>query len=209
MPGLIATTAQVGGRPKPTSAPKLPASLLYGSALIATVAPAAAAPLTEACAGFVDVAVVDTTSPRIEPHRTVIVRGERIEGVYSASHPLPSSGLRIAGEGRFLIPGLTDSHVHLFGYSRGGEGDPQTEGAILRMLLANGGTTAVVMEGSPATLRLRDEMRAGHLTGPTLYSSGPLIQGPDTGAPPGRRTFQTPEEVTREIEEKIAWATTS
>jgi predicted amidohydrolase YtcJ len=34
--------------------------------------------------------------------------------------------MRIDGQNRFLIPGLTDSHVHLFGYSIGGEGDAAT-----------------------------------------------------------------------------------
>src|SRR5579885_406572 len=167
--------------------------LLRGTFLALIATPAVAGAPTTDCAAFVDVAVVDTAAPVVQPHRTVVVRGGTIDGVYAASHPVDSGCLRIAGEGRFLIPGLVDSHVHLFGYSRGGEGDPTTEGAILRMLLANGVTTAVVMEGSPATLHLRNEVRAGRLTGPTLYSTGPFIQAPDTGAPPGRRTFDTPE----------------
>jgi len=49
---------------------------------------------------------------------------------------------------------------------------------------------------------LRTELKAGRVTGPTLYSTGPLIQAPDTGAPPGRRTFETPEDVRREIQEE-------
>jgi len=169
-------------------------------ALVARAAVAVAPDTT--CTAFVDVAVVDSAAPVVQPHRTVVVRGERIDGDYPDPHPVQSACLRISGQGRFLVPGLTDSHVHLFGYSKGGEGEPATEGAILRMLLANGVTTAVIMEGSPATLRLRDEIRAGRVRGPTLYSAGPLIQAPDTGAPPGRRTFQTPEQVRREIEEE-------
>ncbi|HZT03756.1 MAG TPA: amidohydrolase family protein [Steroidobacteraceae bacterium] len=175
---------------------------LCALALVIAVRPAAAAAPMTACTAFVDVSVVETSEPRVQSHRTVVVRSERIEGIYTASDPVPSTCLRIAGEGRFLIPGLTDSHLHLFGYSRGGEGDPATEGAILRMMLANGVTTAVVMEGSPATVHLRDEIRARRVFGPTLYSAGPLIQAPNTGELPGRRTFQTPVEVTREVEEE-------
>lgn len=177
-------------------------ALLSSLVLILICRPANAAASVTACTGFVDVSVVDTAAPRIQSHRTVIVRGERIEGVFPAAHAIPSDCLRIAGQGRFLIPGLTDSHVHLFGYSRGGEGDPATEGAILRMLLANGVTTAVIMEGSPATLYLRNEIRAGRIFGPTLYSAGPLIQAPNTGELPGRRTFETTDEVTHEVEEE-------
>jgi hypothetical protein len=58
------------------------------------------------------------------------------------------------------------------------------------------------MEGSPAVLRLREALAAGRRMGPTLYSAGPLIQAPDTGAPPGRRTFQTPADVRREVEDE-------
>jgi len=177
-------------------------ALLAAVALALVAGPAAPAAPSTACIAFIDVAVVDTAASSVQLKRTVVVRGERIDGVYPASHPLQAACRRISGEGRFLIPGLTDSHVHLFGYSRSGEGDPVTEGVILRMLLANGVTSAVVMEGSPATLHLRQEIRAGRVTGPTLYSAGPLIQAPNTGAPPGRRTFRTPEEVAHEIEEE-------
>jgi imidazolonepropionase-like amidohydrolase len=175
---------------------------LCGLCLALVAAPVVAAAPGPACTAFVDVGVVDTAAPIVQLHRTVVVRGERIEGVYPATHVVPPRCLRIAGRDRFLIPGLTDSHVHFFGYSRGGEGDPLTEGAILRMLVANGVTTAVVMEGSSAILHLRTELKAGHVTGPTLYSTGPLIQAPDTGAPPGRRTFETPEDVRREVQEE-------
>jgi imidazolonepropionase-like amidohydrolase len=155
------------------------------------------------CTAFVDVTVVSTDRDHLDPHRTVLIRSGRIETVSAAAELNPPSNcLAIDGRGRYLIPGLVDTHVHLFGYSRGGEGDPKTEDAILRMLVANGVTTALVMEGSPAVLHLRAELAAGHRTGPTLYSAGLLIQAPDTGAPPGRKTFSTPEDVRREVEEE-------
>ena len=164
-------------------------------ALLLGIAPAHA---TDSCTAFVDVTVVDSDRPALDPHRTVEVRGDRILSV--GNGPASASCQKIDGQGRYLIPGLVDSHVHVFGYSRAGEGDLRTEHAILAMLLANGVTTAVIMEGSPATLRLRQQVNSGRILGPTLYTAGPLIQAPDTGAPPGRQTFATPEDVRREVE---------
>ncbi len=59
----------------------------------------------------------------------------------SAAVDLQGHGLdrgHATGRAGYLIPGVVDTHVHFFGYSRGGEGDPTTENAILRMLVANG-----------------------------------------------------------------------
>lgn len=112
---------------------------------------------------------------------------------------VPPDCQRIDGRGRYLIPGLVDTHVHFFGYSKAGEGDRKTEQSILRMLLANGVTTTVVMEGSPAILHLRQAILEGQIEGPRLYSTGPLIQAPNTGELPGRRTFETPAEIRKEI----------
>jgi hypothetical protein len=55
-----------------------------------------------------------------------------------------------------LISGIRPSaatHVHFFGYVRLGAGDLGVEKVTL--LLANGVTTAVVMEGTPAILSFR------------------------------------------------------
>jgi len=156
-----------------------------------------------ACTALVNVTVVATDREHLTAHQTVLVWGDRIEAVSVSEAIKPPRGCRlIDGQGRYLIPGLVDTHVHFFGYSRGGEGDLGTENAILRMLLANGVTTALVMEGSPAILHLRAELAAGHRTGPTLMSAGPMIQAADTGAPPGRKTFSTPAEVRREVEDE-------
>lgn len=58
------------------------------------------------------------------------------------------------------------------------------------MLLANGITTAINMEGSPEILELRNQIRAGKLVGPTLYTTGKFIQQPE---------FMTAEQVRREV----------
>lgn len=172
-------------------------ALVLGALLVSEPAGAA----ERGCAAFVDVNIVSTDRPAIAAHETVLVEGGKIASVGSRAN-IPSGCTRIEAQDRYLIPGLVDTHVHVFGYSRGGEGDPATETAIMHMLLANGATTAVIMEGSPATIHLRGEVAAGQILGPTLYTAGPIIQAPDTGAPPHRRTFQTPDDVRREVEQE-------
>ena len=72
-----------------------------------------------ACWTFVDVSVVHTDSAAannsgIERHQTVLIRGNRIAEIASVSelHP-PKECALIDGRNRYLIPGLTDSHLHL------------------------------------------------------------------------------------------------
>jgi len=165
---------------------------------LALTAPAVAAP---SCAAFVDVNIVSTDRPQVLQHETVLVESGKIASIGTGAR-MPAGCTRIDGHDRYLIPGLADTHAHVFGYSRGGEGDRASETAIMHMLLANGVTTAVLMEGSPATLNLRKEVASGGILGPKLYTAGPIIQAPDTGAPPHRRTFETPEEVRREVEQE-------
>jgi hypothetical protein len=155
------------------------------------------------CIAFVDVSVISMTHPGLDVHTTVIVRGDRIAIVApAATVQVPTDCQSIPGSHRYLIPGLIDTHVHFFGYQREGEGDPKTEQAILDMLLANGVTTALVMEGSPAILRLRQALAENRRSGPRLYSAGLLLQASNTGEVPGRRTFDTPAEIEQEITEE-------
>lgn len=180
-------------------------ALSIAALLLAGSSPAAgAAPGVDHCIAFVDVTVVPMDTNRTLPHRTVIVRGERISGITATgAASIPASCRRIDGRRRFLLPGLTDTHVHFFGYRRGGADDRTVEQTILTLLLANGITTAVVMEGTPAILRLRSDVAHGRAVGPRLYVAGPLLQMPGSGELPGRGTLSTPEAARREVRAEV------
>jgi len=61
-----------------------------------------------------DVTVIDVIAGNAIPNRRVIVRGDTIADVVSASLPLSDdAGVTINGRGLYLIPGLVDHHVHL------------------------------------------------------------------------------------------------
>src|SRR5678816_265682 len=60
-----------------------------------------------------DVTVVDGTDAAPKPHMTVVLRGGRITDLLAAGAAVPATDTAIDGAGRFLIPGLIDSHVHI------------------------------------------------------------------------------------------------
>lgn len=145
---------------------------------------------------FVGVTVVPMTGGPTPPgdaplaDHTVLVRDGRIAEVGpEGAVNVPAGAHRIDGRGRWLAPGLIDSHVHLFSRSD------------LDLYLANGVTTIVNLGGYGAAdsiLAIRRAVLAGKLAGPTIYSSGNWLDGD----PPARginTVVRTPEEGRREV----------
>ena len=60
-----------------------------------------------------NVTVIDPGSARVSEHSNVVVNGRTITAIQPSGDPLPKLARRINGSGKFLIPGLWDSHVHL------------------------------------------------------------------------------------------------
>jgi imidazolonepropionase-like amidohydrolase len=79
----------------------------------------------------------------------------------------------IEGAGRYLIPGLSDAHVHLEYID-----DPN----VLKLFVANGVTSVRSMDGRPSILDWRRRVDAGSLIGPRIVTAGPIIDG----SPPAR-----------------------
>ncbi|MCA1826795.1 MAG: amidohydrolase family protein [Myxococcales bacterium] len=59
-----------------------------------------------------DVSVFDAESTRLEPHRDVLIDGNRIISVVPSAAPPPDAQV-IDGRGKTLIPGLWDMHAHV------------------------------------------------------------------------------------------------
>ena len=130
---------------------------------------------------FVDVSVIPMDRERVLPHQTVLVRNGTITALGpTAQVAIPADARRIAGHGKFLMPGLADMHMHLQFYDSAG-----AESALL-LLLANGITTIRNMDYLPqggvwgmaktnatSLLQLRARAAAGTLLSPRIYTSGP------------------------------------
>lgn len=148
------------------------------AALAAAMAAGAgiAAPRVEVDLVLRSATVVDVAEGRLLRGKAVLVKGERIVDVvderklgnYRARRTLDLKG-------RYLIPGLWDSHVH-FG---GGPELIEENRHLLPLYLAHGITTVRDCAGdlSETVLQWRDDIAARRLLGPTLYASGAKLEG--------------------------------
>ena len=97
-----------------------------------------------------------------------------IVGIYSvdASPRIESTTKVVDAQGRWLAPGLIDSHVHIFDQSE------------LYGYLVHGVTTVRNMMGFPLHLRWRDSIEQNRLNGPTIVTASPTINfGQGDGGP--------------------------
>ena len=123
---------------------------------------------------FRNVTIIPMDSNRIVAAQTVVVRGPVIESVApAASSRVPAGAVIIDGTERFLVPGLTDMHVHLPGPTA----PPSRAEDELFLYVANGVTAARSMAGFDNHLRLRERINASELIGPTLFLAGPGLDG--------------------------------
>lgn len=112
--------------------------------------------------------LVDVASGSEMPDSTIVMRGERIEQVGSGNLVIPEGAQIIDAKGKWIIPGLIDSHAHA-------ENPEQTP---FSLYLANGVTTIRNPGGNITVLRLtRERLSRGDLIGPRLFFSGPLLDG--------------------------------
>jgi len=124
---------------------------------------------------------------------TVIVDDGKISSIAAPFAPVRAS-LEIDGSGKFLLPGLIDSHVHLASFNEHPEG--------LERLLRFGVTTVRDMGADPAIIvSWRDEIAAGVRSGPELLIVGATLNG-DT-AFPFHRTVATPEDAAAAVKEMV------
>jgi imidazolonepropionase-like amidohydrolase len=148
---------------------------------------------------IVDVTVVPMDRERLLEHQTVFVQDGRIAGLGPLqSVRFPATAQQIDGRGKFLMPGLTDMHVHFVrealperpqtsssntalrqsGIPASASKDHELENqAYALMFVANGVTTVRNMWGSETIDTLAKVINSGSLTGPHIYSTGPITDG--------------------------------
>src|SRR6201991_1194422 len=60
-----------------------------------------------------DVSVIDASHPVPAMHQTIIIKDNRIAEIRPGAMTFPDSAVIINLKGKYLIPGLIDSHVHM------------------------------------------------------------------------------------------------
>jgi imidazolonepropionase-like amidohydrolase len=149
---------------------------------------------------FTNVSVVPMDEERILEDQTVIVRDGVIESILPSEEiSVPDGAMIVGGRGKTLMPGLVDMHVHI-----------EEENELL-LFVAHGVTTVRNMWGSSGVklwlgfadqLDLREKINAGKLFGPTIYTSGPVLEGtPPTT--PFMMVVETAEEARKQVFEQV------
>jgi len=152
---------------------------------------------------FVHVNVIPMDQERVLPDQTVIVRNGRISEIGPASSTdVPGGAFRINKAGHYLIPALSDMHVHLEGQAWNMMFPPEGQftaddldfSHLLFPYVANGVATVQVMSALPEHIALREQINRGEILGPRLILSR-MIDGPEKAWPPPISTWvKTPDE---------------
>lgn len=133
-------------------------------------------PPDETVVAFMNVNVIPMDTERVLPNQTVIIRNGLIAEIGDSKRvKVPKDAQRIDGAGKFLIPGLTDMHVHLM--SDDDEFPDALAGDELKVMIANGVTTIRLMTGTPEQLALRARSARGEIIAPTMYVASPQFIG--------------------------------
>ena len=140
----------------------------------------------------------------VQTDMNVLIRKDRITSITPASEIQPdSSGAeKIDARGQWLMPGLSDMHVHLESdrlfrlYTKNPNipnGTVQLADALLPYV-ANGVLQIAVLSSTPETIAQRDEVENGRVLGPHIALAA-MIDGPDPAWPVGMtRVAATPSD---------------
>lgn len=124
---------------------------------------------------FIDVNVIPMDRERVLPHQTVVVRDGVIAEIGDVKRVrIPNGAQRIDATGKFLIPGLTDMHVHLFTDDEFPDELAEDE---FKIMIAYGVTTIRLMIGTPEQLVLRAKSARQEILAPTIYAASPHLTG--------------------------------
>jgi imidazolonepropionase-like amidohydrolase len=130
-----------------------------------------------------NVSVIATAGTPAVRSQDVVIQGRTIAQLAAPNTARVAGATEIDGRGKYLIPGLIDSHVHI------------KEADSLFLFVVNGVTTVQNMAGQPFHLRLRAETNAATLLGPRIIT---------TGATTAQVGAETPAEVERLVAEQLA-----
>jgi imidazolonepropionase-like amidohydrolase len=122
-----------------------------------------------------NVSVITMTKEEVLADQTVVVETGVIKSISPSNKTKINKGVKVIdGMGKFLIPGLFDMHAHFF-YEQGEH--INTNETELKLILANGITTARIMTGHPSYLEAKANVKNGKWIGPELSVASPQLVG--------------------------------
>lgn len=139
-----------------------------------------------------NVNLVDVENKKLIPNTNVGIKGNLISIISARKITIPANAKHIDGTGQYLVPGLTDAHIHFFQsgglytrpdgldlrkympYEKEIEFSHINMKDVLKRNLINGITTVVDVGASYNLLELRDKYK-GKSFAPQIYMTGPLL----------------------------------
>jgi hypothetical protein len=147
-----------------------------------------------------DVNVIPMDRNVVLNHQTVIIDAGKIKDFGSENKVhIPKNAQIINGQGKYLMPGLTDTHSHFF-YEQGV--DPKYIPQELKVMLANGITTVRIMNGCKLYQDAKNQIAGRKIIGPELFMASPQF----VGAWPWKNDTVSPKQIVtnaREAEEAV------
>ncbi|MBV7529081.1 amidohydrolase family protein [Chitinophaga sp. sic0106] len=122
------------------------------------------------------VQVIDVHTGKIKAGQSIVIRHDSIIAVNDDKKIKRYKAAReFDGAGKYAMPGLWDNHMH-FG---GGDTLADENKSFLPLYLAHGVTTIrdCSADISDLVIRWRNEVNSGALQGPTIFTSGPKLEG--------------------------------
>ena len=152
---------------------------LLGAACAGVQRPGPQPPSATPVVAFVHATIIPMDTERVVADQTVLTAGGRILEIGpSRSVKVPRTALRIDATGRYLLPALSDMHVHLLSEAwnmmlppgaqaeAAGKAVPQDD--FLFPFIANGVTMVQGLSATPPELALRRRIEQGEVLGPRL-----------------------------------------
>ena len=124
--------------------------------------------------------IIPMTSSAVLDDHAIIVENDLIVALCpDTAGCVPAGATVIDGTGRYLIPGLVDSHNHFGGFAFDGRDETRirTRDQHLRQYVMFGVTTVRDPAGNPLVLQARDQIDRGELFGPRIYTSWGVMDG--------------------------------
>lgn len=119
-----------------------------------------------------NVNIIDVENGSVIPQQDLVIRDGKIVTI-GKSKPHKRSEI-IDGNGKYVMPGLTEMHAHI---PTPETGDKSYVEDILFLYVSQGVTTIRGMLGDPYHLKLKKDIHDGKILSPRVYTSSPSLNG--------------------------------
>ncbi|MDT0675622.1 amidohydrolase family protein [Autumnicola musiva] len=140
-----------------------------------------------------NVNIIDVESGNVAKNQLIFINGDSISRIDDASNmDKYEAGQKLDANGKYVMPGLWDMHVHF----RGGDSLIEENKNLLPLFLSYGVTTIRDAGGdmTPEVLKWRAAIEKKEMDGPRIFTSGPKLDG-DNPAWPGSISVTSQEEI--------------